>query len=52
MYLDYMESQMLSHANGYMWFANRGAFNDTNNVFIGIDVCLVSIIEKLYNIFT
>lgn len=51
MYLDYMESQMLSHANGYMWFANRGAFNDTNNVFIGIDVCIGTIIEKLYNVF-
>ena len=51
MYLDYMESQMLSHANGYMWFANRGAFNDTNNVFIGIDVCIGAIIEKLYNVF-
>lgn len=51
MYLDYMESQMLSHANGYMWFANRGAFNDTNNVFIGIDACIGAIIEKLYNVF-
>ncbi len=51
MYLDYMESQMLSHANGYMWFANRGAFNDTNNVFIGIDLCLSVILERLHNIF-
>lgn len=51
MYLDYMESQMLSHSNGYMWFANSGAFSDTNNIFIGIDACLIRLIQEVYNIF-
>lgn len=52
MYLDYMESQMLSHANGYMWFANSGAFSDTNNIFIGIDACIMRLSQELYNIFS
>lgn len=51
MCLDYMESQMLSHSNGYMWFANSGAFGDTNNIFIGIDACLIRLLRELYNIF-
>ena len=51
MYLDYMESQMLSHANGYMWFANSGAFKDTNNIFIGIDMCLGIIVERMHTVF-
>lgn len=51
MYLDYMESQMLSHSNGYMWFANSGAFSDTNNIFIGIDACIKRLMQEVYNIF-
>ena len=27
-YMNYLESQLLSHANGYLWFANGGAWND------------------------
>lgn len=50
MLLDYMESQMLSHANGYMWFANSGAFADTNNIFKNIDICLMTIL-KLHTVF-
>ena len=51
MLLDYMESQMISHANGYMWFANSGAFSDTNNIFKGIDISLMTIFRELHTVF-
>ena len=51
MLLDYMESQMISHANGYMWFANSGAFSDTNNIFKGIDISLMTIFRELHAVF-
>lgn len=51
MLLDYVESQMLSHANGYMWYANRGAWGDVNNVIIGMDMCLVYILESILTMF-
>lgn len=51
MLLDYVESQMLSHANGYMWYANRGAWGDVNNVIIGMDMCLVFILESILTMF-
>lgn len=51
MLLDYMESQMLSHANGYMWYANSGAWGDVNNVIIGTDMCLIFILESVLSIF-
>lgn len=49
--LDYMESQMLSHANGYMWFANSGAWGDVNNIIIGTDTCLMFILESVLTVF-
>lgn len=49
--LDYMESQMLSHANGYMWFANSGAWGDVNNIIIGTDTCLMFILESILTVF-
>ncbi len=49
--LDYMESQMLSHANGYMWFANSGAWGDVNNIIIGTDTCLIFILESVLTVF-
>lgn len=51
MLLDYMESQMLSHANGYMWYANSGAWGDVNNVIIGTDIGLLFILESILSIF-
>lgn len=51
MLLDYMESQMLSHANGYMWYANQGAWQDTNNIIIGTDICLSFILERIFSMF-
>ena len=45
--IDYVESQMLSHANGYMWFSNSGAFCDTNNILLEILQLLVTIFEYL-----
>ena len=51
MILDYLESQMLSHANGYMWFANRGAFMDVNSVIFASDVSLIFILKSIKTIF-
>ncbi|MCQ2507017.1 MAG: hypothetical protein MJ113_07630 [Lachnospiraceae bacterium] len=45
MILDYRESQMLSHANGYMWYSNTGAWSENNSIIIGTDICVVYILE-------
>lgn len=49
--LNYVESQMLSHANGYMWFSNSGAWGDINNVIAGSDMCLQFILESILFLF-
>ena len=51
MLLDYVERQMLSHANGYMWYANCGAWGDVSNVIVGMDMCLMFILESIMAIF-
>ena len=51
MLLDYVESQMLSHANGYMWYANRGAWGEVHNIIIGMDMCLMFILESILAMF-
>lgn len=51
MLLDYVESQMLSHANGYIWYANSGSWGDVNNIIIGTDVCLMFLLESILNVF-
>ena len=49
--LNYVESQMVSHANGYLWYANAGAFQDVYNVIIGTDSILLYILEVILKIF-
>ena len=49
--LDYVESQMLSHANGYMWFANTGAWADVFNLFKATDLIVIEILSKVQNVF-
>jgi hypothetical protein len=51
MYLDYVESQMLSHANGYMWFANTGAWQDKNPVLIASECLIWSTVQHIYDIY-
>ena len=51
MLLDYVESQMISHANGYMWYANSGSWGDVNNIIKGMDMCLMFIIKTLLSMF-
>lgn len=51
MFLDYIECQMISHANGYMWFANAGAFKDVKNIFIGLDMALMAILDGFLRVF-
>lgn len=51
MYLDYFESQMISHANGYMWFSNSSAFADVNNIFIALDIGMDLILRNIYAMF-
>ena len=49
--LDYCESQMLSHANGYMWFANSGAWMDIYSIFFAIETGMAIILDMLRNVF-
>lgn len=49
--LDYLESQMLSHANGYMFFANTGAWSEVNNIFVLSDYFLVDILQTVLSIY-
>lgn len=51
MSLNYVESQMLSHANGYMWYANSGSWGDVNNVLIGTDICIGTTLERILMLF-
>ena len=50
-YMNYLESQLLSHANGYLWFANSGAWNDVygliNSSNFGLLLLLNGILEGL-----
>lgn len=49
--LNYVESQMISHANGYLWFANSGAWGDDNPIFMGFNCLLSFICSYMSNIF-
>lgn len=49
--LDYTESQMLSHANGYMWFANKGAWADVYNLFRTTDMLIIHLLSKMHFLF-
>ena len=51
MKIDYVESQMMSHANGYMWFANSGAWMDTNNIFQASDASLLFVLNEVQMVF-
>lgn len=51
MLLDYVESQMISHANGYMWYANSGSWGDVNNIIMGMDICLLFILDSILAMF-
>jgi hypothetical protein len=51
MCLDYAESQMISHANGYMWFANSGAWGDVNNILMATDISIDLLLQKTHAIF-
>lgn len=50
--MNYRESQMLSHANGYMWNANSGAFNDSNPIFALVDMSVEYLFNKMLVLFT
>ena len=45
--LNYVESQMVSHANGYLWYANAGSFCDINNTIMGTDICLTYLLKTI-----
>lgn len=51
MRLDYVESQMMSHANGYMWFANSGAWRDIDNIIRGTDLGILQMLERIKVVF-
>lgn len=45
--LNYIESQILSHSNGYMYYSNSGAWGDCNSVIQGFDIALLYNLEKI-----
>lgn len=51
MLLDYVESQMISHANGYLWYANSGSWGDIVNIIMATDHCLVFILKEILLLF-
>lgn len=51
MILNYVESQMVSHANGYLWYANSGSWGDINSVIIGTDICLIWMFNHILQIY-
>lgn len=51
MILDYVESQMLSHANGYMWFANYGAWADVNGILINFDMSIKYVLQIILTVY-
>ena len=52
MLLDYVESQMISHANGYMWYANSGSWGDITNTIIGSDLCIRYTLQAISAVFS
>lgn len=52
MLLNYLERHMLSHANGYMWYTNSGAWGDINIIFFLIDLCLEFMLQSILSVFT
>lgn len=49
--LNYVEAQMVSHANGYLWYANTGAWADIQNVFTNFNYVISFICFYMSNIF-
>ena len=45
--LNYFESQMLSHSNGYMYYSNSGAWGNSTSVLIEFDYCLIRLLDAL-----
>lgn len=45
--LNYYESQMLSHSNGYMYYANSGAWGNSTAILIEFDYCLIRFLDDL-----
>ena len=46
--LNYIESQILSHSNGYMYYSNSGAWGDCNSVIQAFDIILLYNLEKIF----
>ncbi len=46
LHLKYLESQRMSHANGYLYFVNSGAWTDGVNFIIIIDKYIYKILSK------
>ncbi len=49
--LVYSESQMISHANGYMYFSNNGAWSDINGMQLWIDIALSDLMQTFLKIY-
>jgi hypothetical protein len=49
--LNYVESQMLSHSNGYIWYANKGSFNDIAGVDGFIKAFTIEYLSRMYELY-
>ena len=47
MMLNYIESQTLSHSNGYMYYSNSGAWEDCNSVVQTFDFAIIYNLNKI-----
>jgi hypothetical protein len=49
--LFYRESQLLSHANGYMFFSNSGIWSDDIQIYSSFENIVILMLEKIKSIF-
>lgn len=49
--MNYIESQMLSHGNGYLFYANTGIFEDDISSIQILEYSLIHVLQKMYHSF-
>lgn len=49
--MNYIESQMLSHGNGYLFYANTGIFEDDISSIQILEYSLIHVLQKMYHLF-
>lgn len=49
--MNYLESQMISHGNGYLYYANTGIFEDDSSSIQILEYSLIYVLKKMYHLF-